>query len=430
MSFLSLGSRDYGAEGNDPNVKMSRVSLLLVLLVVLAVGCGGPKAQQPKGQHSVVGMVTEVGTAVGSAPEVPLEGVKVTVDSKTVTTGSDGLFEITNVKSGPQTIKFGLNGYEGRTENVSVEGETVVDVALSPRGGRAAVGGESARVLDDLDGTETDDTVVTLRGNTSDFEFSEVSGSGTSGLAEIRPFTTAITVAQLEALVNGTVYVIDIDGSGNFEQEVPIDPGSNTIQLRVFSTEGDAYTTEPIVVTVTFDRLDLRVVLRWDTTGWSDVDLHMFKRNPGEGNPAGDKENFFDSSEWWGDDRHVYWDNPVPDDFGETTAQNPFLDIDDTDGYGPETIVLQEATNGQYHIWVHFYNKPSDPETEATIDVTLRKPGTNEPVTRRFTKTLTEDWEFWYVTTVSWPQGTFINVAPTATSGSATRSTDAVPVKK
>jgi hypothetical protein len=151
------------------------------------------------------------------------------------------------------------------------------------------------------------------------------------------------------------------------------------------------------------DRLDIRVLLRWDTTGDSDVDLHMFK---GAENPPADYNS------WRNREQHVHWANKTPLDFGTGPAQNPFLDIDNTRGYGPETIVLQEATDGQYHIWVHFYNQGLDPVTNATVDVMLNEPGRAEPLHRRFQKELTEDWEYWYVTTVNFPSGTFTTVEP------------------
>jgi uncharacterized protein YfaP (DUF2135 family) len=332
---------------------------------------------------------------------VPLEGVRVELGTESVVTRSDGQFSFSKVKAGEYDISFSLAGYTGRTENISVSADREVDVTLNPTGGAIHATGALDTMLKALDGRETDDTTVRLSGNISDFSLpAELTVAGMN--ADLQPLTTLITIDQLEALVNGVIYVVGFDSGGSFDETLPIDPGSNTIQLRVRSTDGDAYTTPIIVVTVTFDRLDLRVLLRWDTTGDSDVDLHMFK---GAENPPADYNS------WW-DDQHVYWRNKTPGDFGSTREQNPFLDIDNTVGYGPETIVLQEATEGQYHIWVHLFNQGDHPVTNATVDVILNDPSRTEALHERFQTELTEDWEVWYVATVNFPGGTFTTVEP------------------
>lgn len=267
-------------------------------------------------------------------------------------------------------------------------------------GPRAEVTGATQENLEALDGSVIDEFKVTLSGNVNDFYAEDVTSS-----AALSPFTTALTVTQLDALVNGTVYPVTYDEDGNFTQEVPVDPGPNTIHLRVFDDTGTAYTTDPITVAVSFERLDLRVVLRWDTGDWTDVDLHMFKQGAAEGHTI-DPDYFT-----WRDNGvpHVGWYSKNPNDFGSTPEENPFLDIDDTQGYGPETIVLQEMTDGNYHIWVHLFNLPgSHDATTATVDVYLGDQF------QTFTKTLEEDWMTWYVATVSAPTGGIVHMEPTA----------------
>lgn len=358
---------------------------------------------------NITGIVTEAGSETESAPlGTPLEGVTVTLGSNTVTTLQDGRFEFTAVAEGDHDVGAALNGYSDETVNVSASAGREIVVKLTPRGGRIHTIGALQDTLDELNGTETEDTIVTLSGSISNFALpSELAtaDSAKSPATAIQPSTTAITINKLQILVSGVVYSVELADDGSFHQTVPINPGPNTIQLRVFSSEGDAYTSSPIVVTVTFDQLDMRVLLRWDTTGWSDVDLHMFKRASTEANPTAD------SPGWWNHDRHVHYANKTPTDFG-SGIQNPFLDIDDTEGFGPETVVLQDATSGDYHIWVHFYNQGADPVTNAAVEVTLNEPGGNMPTTKRFEKALTDDWEYWYVTTVRFPDRTFLDVPP------------------
>lgn len=394
--------------------------LLLVLGLMLSACSSGDDTSI----FNITGLVTEAGTATASTPlGTPLEGVTVTLGTKTFTTLQDGAFEFRDVGAGTHEIGASLAGYNEKSVSVTAGQAQEVNLQLSSSGGRIHATGALQAALDELDGSESDGTTVTLSGDISDFalpsELVAVNSTSSYGTEAIRPSTTAITINTLQALVNGVVYDFHVAGNGSFGQRVPINPGPNTIQLRVFSSEGAAYTTSPIVVTVTLDQLDMRVLLRWDTTGSSDVDLHMFKRAPGEPNPTADSEGA--PGAWWDRDRHVDWRNKTPTDFGND-SQNPFLDIDDTQGYGPETIVLQDASSGEYHIWVHFFNKGADPVTNAVVEVTLNEQGRDAPMIRSFEKTLTEDWEFWYVTTVSLPEGTFIDVQPA--EGAALSSSD------
>jgi hypothetical protein len=100
----------------------------------------------------------------------------------------------------------------------------------------------------------------------------------------------------------------------------------------------------------------MTVVLRWDRNN-TDVDLHLVR-------PGG---NFYDAN---GADCHWREDNP---DWGAAgvTTDNPFLDVDDTDGIGPETINLESAAAGNYTVYVHFYGSflpiPVDADLEIYI---------------------------------------------------------------
>lgn len=393
----------------------AKYGLVLVLIALVLAGCAGG-GRAPAAGHEVTGTV--VATAIGldgDSEDVPLIGATVKLGSRSTTTGPNGTFKLTGVASGTHEVTASLDGYEGQSKRIDVQRDLIMDpITLTPTGGTVGVSGTE---FADLDGTQ-EDSVIVIRGNVNDFEFSQSVAAAMSvayAAASTPGDTTAITVEQLQALINGTIHEIQVETDGSFQQELPIDPGSNTIQLRVFDDAGDAYTTPIVRVTSTLERLDLRVLMKWDTDD-SDVDIHMFKREPEEVNPAGRRTLF---SPWSPADseRHVGYYNHAPTDFGDGEAQNPFLDIDDTSGYGPETIVLQEATPGYYHIWVHFYDIREAGPTNVTVDVILNEPGRNAPLQETFTKKLTEDWEYWYVGTVAYPEGKIIRVEPTDTSG-------------
>ena len=52
-------------------------------------------------------------------------------------------------------------------------------------------------------------------------------------------------------------------------------------------------------------------------------------------------------------------------DWGEAgdTKDDPFLDIDNTDGIGPETATINKPANGTYMVIVHAYDTSKGPTT-------------------------------------------------------------------
>jgi hypothetical protein len=90
----------------------------------------------------------------------------------------------------------------------------------------------------------------------------------------------------------------------------------------------------------------LHVELSWDTE-YGDVDLHLLNatRAPPDG--------------WWTND-DTYYANDAPDWPPVGIDSNPTLDIDDTDGFGPENITIdRRPAAGTYNIGVHYYCEES-----------------------------------------------------------------------
>lgn len=356
--------------------------LVIVAMVgILTTGClgGGGKVDST---YTLSGSVVERGT------ENPIAGAEVSLGSRKVTTNAEGNFEFKKVESKTHTLNVNAEGYDSHQQQLNITKNTTVTLELTTQGPLVHID-----ALEGLtDGDVLDEAKLTISGNINDL---------LSVRSEMNPLSTGMTISQLQALVNGVIWEIEVEYDGSFEQDVPLDPGSNTIQLRIFDDQGHAGTSSILRVTVSIARIDLRVILSWDTQ-YTDVDLHMFQRQPREGNVV-------DSYMSWTNDRHVCWYNDRPHDFGDTEASNPKLDIDDRDGYGPETIILEEAAPGHYHIWIHYFSGSQPTEAKVRIIV---DGGTDDPKIYEYEKTLTETWEVWYVGTIVMPSGQLIQVTP------------------
>jgi hypothetical protein len=102
---------------------------------------------------------------------------------------------------------------------------------------------------------------------------------------------------------------------------------------------------------------DLSVTLTWNTPG-TDFDIHLVRSGASP----------FDSrSDCYYADKNPDWG--VPDD----PSDDPFLDRDATDGYGPEQINLSSAFEQQYDLYVHWYNfiAVTPPMTAVMVQFTI-----------------------------------------------------------
>ena len=147
--------------------------------------------------------------------------------------------------------------------------------------------------------------------------------------------------------------------------------GTYVLTLTVTDNEGQTSTC-----TVTINSVpdqDLHVELVWNTA-WGDADLHLTR--PGV-SPASAWYSVDPPGPTSGDD---CWFANSPAAWPPAGADgNASLDIDDTDGYGPENInIFQNPANGDYEIGVAYYcqhslgNGPIDPgdgPTTATVKV-------------------------------------------------------------
>ncbi len=169
--------------------------------------------------------------------------------------------------------------------------------------------------------------------------------------------------------------------------------GEYTLELHVWNDRG-VRSCEPAVLDVvaTPDE-DIHIQLVWDTPNdnqqfdpvGTDVDLHLLRQG----------------GIWNVDPWDCFWQNLEPD-WGERfdASDNPSLDIDDTDGWGPENINLNNPEQGmRYHVGVHYFSDQGFGLSYATLRLYLGGVVVKEVRRQRLV-----DQQFWHAFDILWPQ--------------------------
>jgi uncharacterized protein YfaP (DUF2135 family) len=132
--------------------------------------------------------------------------------------------------------------------------------------------------------------------------------------------------------VNGWMQQFSVRGNeGTFDEKIVLQPGANHVAVQI----GELYATR--LVTGAFDPAKLLVTLVWDTPS-TDVDLYVTE-------PSG---------------QTVYFSS-------KNHAGN--LDVDRTQGFGPENYSITRANHGDYRVRVHYYADRGLGRTEWAIRV-------------------------------------------------------------
>jgi hypothetical protein len=156
-----------------------------------------------------------------------------------------------------------------------------------------------------------------------------------------------------------------------------VGPGSHTWWIRTRNASG----TGPWSQSLSFANSlpGLSFVLTWGA-GPRDLDAHLVTP------PAPDTA------------AHIYYSNPG------SAAGAPFatLDVDDTDGYGPETISIHRLFSGTYRYYVHAYSSDALVGNRAIVHV--RDSAGN--LLRTVTVPTSDLWTYWHVADVDGATGT------------------------
>lgn len=103
-------------------------------------------------------------------------------------------------------------------------------------------------------------------------------------------------------------------------------------------------------------------------------------------------------------------DNP---DYKEAIEDNPTLDIDDVEGFGPENINIVSPAEGNYKITVYYFNDQGIGSTDAWVKLYIN--GINKPEWNFGPFTLNKSKQAWDVALIQWPKkgsGDSVKVVP------------------
>ncbi len=176
--------------------------------------------------------------------------------------------------------------------------------------------------------------------------------------------------------------------------------GTYTLQLRVWDNQG-MESCEPATVTYTaVPGETIHIQLIWDTPN-SDMDLHLVRpggalwdglAHGGSDYPVSYDDCFFSTC------KQEYEPSGNPVDW--SSCGHPSLDIDDQNGYGPENINLNDPCEGDYELYVHFWDAFDAGPTTAKVRIyVLGELRYQEEVL------FTEEHKRWYVANIRWGFG-------------------------
>ena len=164
--------------------------------------------------------------------------------------------------------------------------------------------------------------------------------------------------------------------------------GEYIFELTVMNDAGVWDSTPDTVVITSLPAEGFYVELSWDAR--NDLDLHLMPEGHDIFGPL--DVNFCNDNPSWGD--------PGP-------ADDPSLDWDAIDGFGPETATIPEPRDGSYNVQVHYYGENGAPtcagpcaESTATIRIYL-----GGVLAAEYSQLFTQQGQVWDAATIHWPSG-------------------------
>lgn len=168
--------------------------------------------------------------------------------------------------------------------------------------------------------------------------------------------------------------------------------GEYTVEMHVWDSRGTRSCEPATLDLVAVPDEDIHIQLVWDTPNdpeqldnlGSDVDLHLLRSG-----------GIWNAKPW-----DCHWQNLEPDwGLRDDRSDDPSLDIDDINGWGPENINLNNPQGDmRYHVGVHYFSDQGYGASYSTVRVYLGGLLVEELRRKRMT-----DQQFWHVLDIEWP---------------------------
>jgi hypothetical protein len=190
-----------------------------------------------------------------------------------------------------------------------------------------------------------------VRGDVSDLN---VTCTSTQGYYTLDAFAFAAQTASNFMFLTPPVQGTMLGPMDHFQMTIRfVSEGTTSVQTGgVILTSGGKMTMLYLTGRVApppLDQTAIHVELSWNAV--IDLDLHFVRNGLLVGDPMND----------------CFWDNRTP--LWGTEATSPYLDNDATNGYGPEIMNLRQAADGQYDVYVHYYQHASGGNAYPTVRI-------------------------------------------------------------
>lgn len=186
--------------------------------------------------------------------------------------------------------------------------------------------------------------------------------------------------------------------------------GVYTFSLDVWDDSGMKSCTPAVVQVMTVTAQAIHVELLWHTPGdpdqtdqgpdaGADLDLHFAHPWASTQDVDGDGQ----PDPWFDQTYDCFWFNASPD-WGQTgvTQDNPSLDLDDSDGAGPENINLEQGQDDHlYRVGVHYWSDHGYGTSYATVRIYIYS-----TLIAEFQGVALHSKDMWEVCYIEWPEGT------------------------
>jgi hypothetical protein len=169
------------------------------------------------------------------------------------------------------------------------------------------------RIVSPSSGTETSDNQIPVQ-------------------AEVVVNEPGLSASAAGFLVNSSFQMATLNGNA-FSTTAVLKTGDNLIYGAVQASDGNLYASAPIAVKSSALNNRYHVRISWDKDD-TDIDLHFS----------------------WSGGSTCYYSNKTPL-WGSSAATSPKLDVDDTNGFGPENITIDALPgSGTYRIYVRYFS--------------------------------------------------------------------------